>query len=205
LIDTQMWPAQSMATSIDALGRIAAVRRARDGVFHAFVRDGEREVELQAPSADGMGCWAAAIGGDHIFGTAFDAFEGVLVWRATGELIQRFEVEFGQPVTASATGQLLCAYGTVVNGEHVWLPYAPRCSDFVARDLSAAGDVVGVGRALDGAGSHACVWRGGVSYNLNDLARDAPAQLREASAINDSGWIACSDAEGDAVLLEPLT
>lgn len=204
-LQLDVWPHDSGATAIDATGRFVGYRRAR-GQISAFLQNGPDLIVLDAPpSANSQGYYATSICADVIAGSSFDASGTVLMWETSGRLVDRFNVDFGAPIRRTAAGHLLCDYGIVIHSEHMWFPNASRCGDFVARSINSSSDVVGFGRALDGSGQHACLWRpDGASYNLNDVTESSP-QLREATAINDSGWISCSDARGNPILLEPIS
>lgn len=116
------------------------------------------------------------------------------------------EAGLGQFIRRTEDGRIVCARGVIAQEEHKWFDNAPRCTDFVAVAANASGDAVGFGRNLDhDYQAHACLWRGGESFNLNDFVDAPDVHLREADAINDAGWIACTDGEGEPVILEPLT
>lgn len=190
-------------TGIDAAGRCVGFRVAK-GEISSFLQDGARVVELEPPPVlSASGYLAKYICADRILGEG-DRSE-ILVWDLAGKLINRIERDMGEVVGGADAGLIACKYGFIADDKSEWFPYAPRCSDFEAHSVNTSGWVVGLGRALDGSGAHACLWRDGTSHNLNDLLTGANTHLREAVAINDRGWIGCADEDGGAVLLEPLT
>lgn len=189
-------------TAIDAAGRCVGFRFAKGELF-AILQDGESQIDLEPPPVlTASGYCAKAISADRIVGER-DVSE-ILIWDLAGKLIDRMEGGMGEVVGGNDAGLIVCKYGFIADGKAEWFPYASRCSDFIAHGVNAAGCVVGLGRALDGFGTHACIWLDGSSYNLNDLLTGAKTHLREANAINDLGWIGCSDDDGGAVVLEPL-
>ena len=190
-------------TGIDAAGRCIEFRLAK-GELTSFLQDGARVIDLEPPPVlSASGYLAKSIGAGRILGEG-DLSE-ILVWDLAGKLTGRIERDMGELVGGAEAGPIVCKYGFIADGKPEWFPYAPRCSDFDARGVNASGWVVGLGRALDrDTQAHACLWRGGESFNLNDLV-DAPGvHLREADAINDGGWVACTDGEGEPVILEPV-
>ncbi len=188
-------------TGIDAAGRCVGFRFAKGELF-AILQDGASQIDLEPPPVlSASGYRANAITAGCIVGQR-DLSE-ILIWDLAGKLIDRMEAGMGEVVGANDAGLIVCKYGFIAGGKAEWFPYASRCSDFIAHSVNASGWVVGVGRALDGFGAHACLWRDGSSYNLNDMLTGPKTRLREATAINDRGWIGCSDNDGNAVLLEP--
>ncbi|MEQ1491840.1 MAG: hypothetical protein ABL932_14955 [Terricaulis sp.] len=190
-------------TGIDAAGRCVGFRLAK-GELSSFLHDGERVIDLEPPPVlSASGFLARSIGADRILGEG--NLSEILVWDLAGKLIDRIERAMGEVVGGGGAGSIVCKYGFIADGKPEWFPYAPRCSDFNARGVNASGWVVGLGRALDrDLRAHACLWRGGESFNLNDLVDAPTVHLREADAINEGGWIACTDSEGEPVILEPV-
>ena len=115
------------------------------------------------------------------------------------------EAGLGQFVGRTRDGLIICAYGVIAGEGHEWFANARGCTDSIAAATNASGETVGFGRALEREfGAHACLWRAGESVNLNDLVDELNVHLREATAINDDGWIACTGGEGEPVILEPI-
>jgi hypothetical protein len=195
------WQRASAAYGINARGDYVGFRR-KKGTAVPYLCSGNGEIiDLEGTNETSSGCYAAAVN-DHgtIVGTLLGSSR-VLVWAQSGTLVSSKVVDFGQPLKITNSGHILCSYGIIDGATDFWIPTAPRCIDFTAKDINNWGYAVGSGRPLNrDEKSAACLWGPeSTCWNLNDLIDDQSVHLAQATAINDSGWIAA-----DKYLLEPV-